>query len=108
MHMRETIERKLRAGVPELLHLEIINESDRHNVPPGSESHFKVVLVAGAFEGIGLLARHRTINHLLANELAGGVHALALHAYTAAEWAARTGRAPPSPPCLGGGAAGAG
>lgn len=105
MNMQETIESKLRAGMSSLLHLEIINESDRHNVPPGSESHFKVVLVAGAFEGIGLLARHRMINQLLADELAGGVHALAIHAYTRDEWDARTGRAPMSPPCLGGGAA---
>ena len=105
MNMRENIERKLGLGVPDLLHLEVINESDRHNVPPGSESHFKVVLVSGAFRDQGLLARHRMINQLLADELAGGVHALAIHAYTEQEWANRTGGAPLSPPCLGGGKA---
>jgi len=104
MSVRETIERKLRADVAGLLHLEVINESDRHNVPPDSESHFKIVLVAQAFEGVGLLARHRLINLLLADELSGGVHALAIHAYTRDEWAAKTGRAPLSPQCLGGGA----
>jgi BolA protein len=103
MNMRENIEHKLRLGVPDLLHLEVINESDRHNVPPGSESHFKVVLVSGTFENQGLLARHRLINQLLADELAGGVHALAIHAYTEQEWMTRTGGAPLSPPCLGGG-----
>jgi BolA protein len=108
MSVRDTIERKLGAGVPGLHYLEVRNESDRHNVPPGSESHFKVVLVAKAFEGVGLLARHRMINQLLADELMGGVHALAIHVYTLDEWKVKTGVAPQSPPCLGGGAAGPG
>jgi BolA protein len=50
-----------------------------------------------------LLQRHRQINKILAEELAGPVHALAIHAYTLAEWQARHGDAPLSPPCLGGG-----
>ncbi|MCC6301349.1 MAG: BolA/IbaG family iron-sulfur metabolism protein [Gammaproteobacteria bacterium] len=103
MKVKDGIERKLAAGIADLHHLEVVNESDRHRVAPGSESHFKLVLVAEAFEGLGLLARHRMINALLADELAGGVHALAIHAYTRAEWGERTGQAPMSPPCLGGG-----
>lgn len=97
------IEQKLANGIADLRHLEVINESHRHNVPPGSESHFKVVLVADSFDGIGLLGRHRQVNALLAAELSGAIHALAIHAYTPAEWAAKTGNAPMSPPCLGGG-----
>ena len=73
-----------------------------HNVPDGSETHFKVVIVAAAFEGERLIARHRRVNAALAEELAGGVHALALHTYTASEWRSRFGSAPMSPPCLGG------
>ncbi|MBK8163931.1 MAG: BolA/IbaG family iron-sulfur metabolism protein [Gammaproteobacteria bacterium] len=103
MKVQEQIERKLAAGVPGLLHLEVINESNRHNVAPGSESHFKLVLVTPAFDGIGLLARHRMINALLADELANELHALSIHAYTPEEWETRTGKAPMSPPCLGGG-----
>ena len=80
----------------------MVNESGGHNVPEGSETHFKVVVVAPAFEGERLLARHRRINETLAEELAGGVHALAIHTYTAAEWRKRFGAAPMSPPCLGG------
>ena len=106
MKVQDTIERKLDAGIPGLLHLQVVNESGRHNVPPGSESHFKVVLVSEGFEGMGLLARHRRVNEILADELKGGVHALSIHAYTGAEWRARTGNAPMSPPCLGGGKAG--
>lgn len=102
-NIHDTIERKLGAGIAGLRHLEVVNESHRHNVPPGSESHFKVVLVADAFDGVKLLERHREINRVLAGELSGGIHALAIHAYTPAEWQARTGGAPMSPPCHGGG-----
>jgi BolA protein len=84
-------------------YLEVTNESGNHHVPPGSETHFRVVLVSDTFAGARLLARHRLVNATVAEELAGGVHALALHTYTVAEWEARTG-APVSPACLGGGA----
>ena len=84
------------------LHLDVVNESNQHNVPEGSESHFKVVIVAKTFEGMRLLERHRTVNHLLAQELEGPVHALSIHAYTEANWQDRFGNVPMSPPCLGG------
>ena len=85
------------------VHLDVINESAMHNVPPGSESHFKVVIVADAFEGQRLLARHRAVNAVLAEELANQIHALALHTYTPAEWEQLYGGAPASPQCMGGG-----
>ena len=97
----EHIETKLAdALAPE--HLEVVNESGGHNVPAGSETHFKVVVVSPSFAGERLLARHRRVNEALAEELAGGVHALAIHTYTAAEWQQRFGDAPMSPPCRGG------
>lgn len=101
MSVAASIERKLAQGL-DLLHLEVVNESGNHNVPPGAESHFKVVAVAGEFDGSRLLERHRRIHALLEEELAGEVHALAIHAYTAEEWRRRFGAAPLSPPCLGG------
>ncbi|NQY50332.1 MAG: BolA/IbaG family iron-sulfur metabolism protein, partial [Colwellia sp.] len=67
-------------------HLDVINESNNHNVPPGSESHFKVVIVAKAFEGERLIKCHRLINAVLAEELAEKIHALALHTYTESQW----------------------
>jgi BolA protein len=85
-------------------HLEVLNESSGHNVPAGSETHFKVVMVAPGFDGERLLARHRMVHETLAEELSGGVHALALHTYTSSEWRQRFGDAPMSPPCLGGSA----
>lgn len=100
MNIQETIEHKLEQLNPD--HIEVLNESHAHNVPPGSESHFKVTLVTEAFEGKMLLARHRMINELLAAELAGAVHALSLHTLTPVEWTARSGAIPDSPRCLGG------
>ena len=100
MKIQETIESKLTTLDP--LHLEVVNESGNHNVAPGSESHFKVTIVSTRFEGMRLLDRHRMINEMLAEELSGPVHALAIHAYTEANWESRFGKAPMSPPCLGG------
>lgn len=82
--------------------LEVINESGGHNVPPGSETHFKVVVVSAQFEGQALVHRHRAVNRSLAAQLQAGVHALSIQALTPAQWAERGGAVPPSPPCLGG------
>lgn len=95
-NIKSKISRELK---PELLSVE--NESGMHNVPPGSESHFKVVVVAEIFSGQRSVQRHQLIYRVLADELAGGVHALALHTYTPEEWQDRQ-QAPDSPECLGG------
>ncbi len=85
-------------------HLDVINESNNHNVPPGSESHFKVVIVAKAFENERLIKRHRLVNAVLSEELAEKIHALALHTYTEKEWQEQyANNTPSSPNCLGGG-----
>jgi len=47
------------------VHLDVINESHQHNVPEGSESHFKIVVVTDAFKELKLLQRHREVNALL-------------------------------------------
>lgn len=99
MTMQQHIEAKLTAALTPSL-LEVINESHMHRVEPGSESHFKVVIVSPQFEGLRLLARHRLINEVLAPELAGPVHALALHTYTESEWQQK-GQAPLTPSCVG-------
>lgn len=102
MSVQTEIEAKLTAAL-QPGHLEVINESSNHNVPPGSESHFKVVIVSQAFDGKMLVARHRMINEILADELQYKIHALALHTYTPEEWNEISGQTPASPPCLGGG-----
>ena len=82
-------------------HLEVINESASHNVPEGSESHFKVVIVSQGFEGQSAVKRHQSVYAILAAELQSGVHALALHTYLPDEWRKHQS-APISPDCLGG------
>lgn len=100
--IREQIEEKLRVAF-QPIHLEVHDESYRHNVPAGSESHFKVVIVSGEFIGQRFLARHRAIYGLLSEELAGSVHALALHTYTVKEWEGLQDTVPASPNCRGAG-----
>ena len=101
MSVEDDIIEKLQSAL-QPQHLEVINESHKHNVPPGSESHFKVVVVCDEFRGKMLVARHRIVNKVLAEELQAVIHALALHTLTPEEWAEK-GEAPASPPCMGGG-----
>ncbi|MDP4527829.1 BolA/IbaG family iron-sulfur metabolism protein [Alkalimonas delamerensis] len=102
MLIHTRIEQKLLdAFDPEVL--DVTNESYLHNVPAGSESHFKVVIVTPQFEGMRLLQRHRAVNAIVAEELAEHIHALALHTYTPSEWYQYYAEKPPaSPKCLGG------
>lgn len=102
MTVQQIIEQKLKDNLSPS-HLEVINESDNHNVPAGSESHFKVIIVSKAFDDTALIQRHRMINETLADELQNKIHALALHTYTEEDWSSKQGNAPQSPPCLGGG-----
>ncbi len=101
MSVQSTLEQKITEALHPM-HLDVVNESHTHNVPAGSESHFKVTVVAQEFEGKMLVARHRILNELLANELAGAIHALSLHTMTPAEWEEKGGIVPTSPPCRGG------
>ena len=82
--------------------LEVTNESFMHSVPEGSESHFKLVVVSEKFESKRLVQRHQIVYALLADELAGPVHALPIHTYTSNEWQRKEGRAPDSPTGHGG------
>ena len=101
MDRQQTIENIIRDNLNPL-HLEVVDESSQHSVPEGAQSHFKLVIVSDRFEGESLVARHRRINTLLKQELAAGLHALALHTMTPQEWFEKGGTAPDSPECLGG------
>jgi BolA protein len=69
--------------------LDVINESALHaghrSSPGTGESHFRLIIVSPRFSGLGRVARHRLINETLADELAGRVHALAIHAHAPGE-----------------------
>ncbi len=100
MNIQTLIETHLSALAP--IHLEVVNESHMHSVPENSETHFRVTVVSERFAGQSLVGRHRLVNELLKDELAAGVHALALHTRTPDEWFDQGGVVPSSPPCLGG------
>ncbi len=101
MSIHASIEQKLlQAFAP--VHLDVVNESHMHSSGLGAESHFKVVIVTPAFDGMRLLARHRAGDAVVAEELAIKIHALALHTYTPSEWYEYYAEKPPaSPKCLG-------
>jgi BolA family transcriptional regulator, general stress-responsive regulator len=83
MATRDLIMKKLTlAFAPESL--DVADESHQHvghaGHRPGGETHFRVYIVAEAFKGKSRLERHHMVNETLSSELAGGVHALAIHA----------------------------
>ena len=83
--------------------LDVENESHKHNVPPGSESHFRVTVVSVEFEGMSLVKRHQRINEVLSEEIEGPVHALSIRAKTPEQWENAAGLIQPTPQCDGGG-----
>jgi stress-induced morphogen len=88
MSVEQSIREKLtEAFAPEVL--EVVNQSHRHAGHAGSpgtgESHFAVKVVSAAFAGKSRLERHRMVNDVLAEEMSGNVHALALSALSPEE-----------------------
>jgi len=88
MTAKDTITKKLsEAFHPESL--DVVDESYLHEGHaghrPGGETHFRVYIVSKAFDGKTRIDRHRMINKLLAEELAGSVHALAIKAQAPGE-----------------------
>lgn len=82
MSVKSHIEERLTAALtPESLR--VVDESHLHaghtGHRPEGETHFRVYVVAAAFHGKSRVDRHRLVNEILANELAGPVHALAVH-----------------------------
>lgn len=82
-------------------HLEVINESASHNVPEGSESHFKVIICADFFHEKSAVKRHQAIYAELAEELKNSIHALSLFVYSQEDWKGLN-TVPSSPKCMGG------
>jgi len=79
--MAETIETKLSAAfTPESI--QVIDESEQHRGHggwrEGGETHFKVVMRAGAFNDLSRVDRSRRVHAVLKDELSTSVHALAL------------------------------
>ena len=101
MRTQQSIENKLQSQLkPEFLQVE--NESHQHNVPSGSESHFKVTIVSAAFEGVNSVKRHQQVYLVLQEELQGGVHALSLRCHTPTQWSELGEQIHLTPNCRGG------
>lgn len=86
MAVAERIEEKLRRAFAPLA-LEVVDESAAHAGHAGlaehggaGETHFRVHIVAERFQGLSRLERQRAVNAVLAEELAGPVHALSISA----------------------------
>ena len=75
------IQEKLTAALSPV-RLAVIDDSSKHaghvGARPGGETHFTVDVVSSAFEGLSRVARQRKIYEILAEEVAGPVHALAM------------------------------
>jgi BolA protein len=83
MRTADTLTRKLtEAFTPQSLN--VVDESHQHaghaGAQPGGQTHFRVYIVSDAFKGKTRIDRHRMINQVLSDDLAAGVHALAIHA----------------------------
>lgn len=88
MSAEQSMREKLMMGLNPT-RLDIINESELHaghrSSPGTGESHFRILVVSDAFAGKSRVERHRIVNEILAEELAGRIHALALKAYAPGE-----------------------
>jgi BolA protein len=62
--------------------LDVIDESHQHEghagARPGGQTHYRVVMRSASLKGLSRIERARAVHAVLAEELAGGVHALAL------------------------------
>jgi len=79
------------------LELRVEDESHAHQVPSGSESHFKILVVSDYFHALTRIARHRAVNAVLNTEFQQGLHALSMFLYTPEEW--NEHELPNSPSC---------
>ena len=61
------------------------NESFMHNVPPNSETHFKLVIVSNDFAELANIKRHQSIYNAL-NDTMSKIHALSIQAFTPDEY----------------------
>ena len=88
MRVMAAIEKKLTAALAPV-RLSIVDESHRHaghaGARPEGETHFRVEIVAARFGGLGRVQRQRLVYEILAEELQGPVHALALQTRTPEE-----------------------
>ncbi|MBU1210452.1 MAG: BolA family transcriptional regulator [Alphaproteobacteria bacterium] len=88
MSIEQQMREKLMVAL-EPTRLDILNESEQHaghrSSPGTGNSHFRLLIVSPVFTGKSRVARHRLVNEILAEELGGLVHAMALRTYAPGE-----------------------
>lgn len=92
--MEEVLQRNLSPQI-----LEIVNESHKHQ-RKGDETHYQILIVGEAFEGVDRVSRHRKLQELLDFAFKKGVHALSLKAYTPKEWEKKDSFSSSFPACV--------
>jgi len=86
--MEKVIEKKIKEIINDTLHpsvLSISNESFMHNVPKGSESHFKLIVVSNEFKKLNNVKRHQLVYKTL-DEIMSKIHALSIYAFDIDEY----------------------
>ena len=68
-------------------HMFLENESSMHNVPPNSESHFKLIIASDDFIKLSKVKRHQLIYQIL-SKIMSEIHALSIQAFTIEEYKA--------------------
>jgi len=93
MSMADTIRNALQTGLsPE--RLDIVDESALHaghaGARPGGETHYRIEVIASAFEGVSRIKRQQMVYGLLKDAFDTGLHALAMTTLTPEEDAKRS------------------
>jgi len=98
--VKEAITKKITESFKPVF-LSVENESHMHSVPKGSETHFKLTIVADTFEGNSKVERHQKVYATLKNEFSSGLHALSMTTKSPREWE-NDSSISASPGCMGG------
>ena len=98
MILQKQLEEQLEKSFQPLV-LKVINESPQHNVPPNSESHFRVLVVSDQFAGLSLIKRHQMVHNAVKEQIKEKIHAFSQQTLTPEEFKERGGLLPSSPPC---------
>ncbi len=94
--MKTSVEESMRSKIQNSLqpiYFELENESHLHahhqamlTVADKAETHFNVLIVAKAFEGLSRVDRQRMVSALFEAERLLGLHALSMKTMTESEW----------------------
>ena len=94
VNIKEQIEERLKSQLTPAI-LEILDESPQHG--SSKPSHFRILIVSDAFEGLSAIKRHQRVYKVL-GDIMNVIHAFSQQTYTVSEWKDSSIRLD-SPPC---------